>query len=294
MATGAYHLVRLANGAWSVRSEQYAETFHPVVGPVAEAEALYVRQLRLRERMAATREPFVIWDVGLGAAGNVMAVLNATRDLPCPIAFISFDQTIEPLRFAVENAERLDYLKGRESVVRTLLAAGDGEIRFEEGERPVSWKLVQGDFPSWTERPEAQAIAKPHAILFDAYSPASNPEMWTLPLFERLFRLLDPARPCVLPTYSRSTMLRVTLLLAGFYVGAGHATGEKDETTLAANRPGLVERLLDHDWLGRARRSTSAEPLRSIPYRQAPLSAESRDRLERHPQFAQSHTHSCG
>ena len=28
-----------------------AETFHPVVGPVAEAQALYVNQLRLRERL---------------------------------------------------------------------------------------------------------------------------------------------------------------------------------------------------------------------------------------------------
>jgi hypothetical protein len=80
--------------------------------------------------------------------------------------------------------------------------------------------------------------------------------------------------------------LRVTLLLAGFWVGAGEATGEKEETTLAATRPELIPRLLDSQWLGRALRSTSAEPLHQPVYRQAPLDPTSREALLAHPQFA--------
>ncbi len=89
----------------------------------------------------------------------------------------------------------------------------------------------------------------------------------------------------MLATYSRSTMLRVTLLLAGFHVGIGGATGEKEETTIAANTGDLIEHPLDRRWLGRARRSRSAEPLRTPHYLQAPLSTESWDRLLTHPQF---------
>jgi tRNA U34 5-methylaminomethyl-2-thiouridine-forming methyltransferase MnmC len=111
--------------------------------------------------------------------------------------------------------------------------------------------------------------------------------MWTLPLFQRLFSLLSPERPCALATYSRSTLLRVTLLLAGFRVGAGHATGEKEETTIAANTPELINEPLDRRWLARARRSTSAEPLRTAHYSQARLAPATLDRLERHPQFQQ-------
>ena len=109
--------------------------------------------------------------------------------------------------------------------------------------------------------------------------------MWTQPLFAHLYQLLDPARPCALPTYSRSTMLRVTLLLAGFYVGVGHATGEKEETTIAANSLELIREPLDRRWLERARRSTSAEPMWEPIYRQAPLSAGSWEKLQAHPQF---------
>jgi queuine tRNA-ribosyltransferase len=109
--------------------------------------------------------------------------------------------------------------------------------------------------------------------------------MWTASLFIDLFAALDAARPCSLATYSRSTMTRAALLLAGFHVGAGHATGLKEETTVAANSPGLIAAPLDRRWLERARRSTGAEPLCEANYRQAPLSPETWARLTAHPQF---------
>jgi len=277
-----YSLVTLANGVRSVRSHAAAETFHPVIGPAAEAEALYVRQLRLRERLAAHPGEFVIWDVGLGAAANALTVLAATRTLPCRLRLISFDHTLEPLRFALAHAAELGYFGGYEEWVAELLA--DGKVDQQHGEQAVHWHVVVGDFPTWL-RSSPPAVPAPHAILFDAFSPAKNPEMWTLPLFSQLFRRLDPARPCAMPTYSRATLMRVTWLLAGFHVGVGHATGEKEETTLAANNPALLDEPLDRKWLARARRSTSAEPLHEAKYRQAPLSEESWAKLQAHPQF---------
>jgi len=118
---------------------------------------------------------------------------------------------------------------------------------------------------------EPELLPAPHAMLFDPFSPAKNPAMWTAAVVHEPLRLLDPARPCALATYSRSTMTRVALLLAGFYVGAGHATGEKEETTIAANTPELIDEPLDRAWLERARRSHSAEPLWEPVYRQARL-----------------------
>ena len=113
--------------------------------------------------------------------------------------------------------------------------------------------------------------------------------MWTQPLFADLFRLLDPTRPCALPTYSRSTMLRVSLLLAGFFVGVGHATGEKEETTIAANSLELITEPLDQKWLERVRNSTSAEPMWEPVYRQTSMTDETWEKLRQHPQFNAEH-----
>jgi tRNA U34 5-methylaminomethyl-2-thiouridine-forming methyltransferase MnmC len=284
--TAAYKIVKLASGVHSVHSVAHRETFHPVIGPVAEAEALYVKQLRLPERMATHSGEFIIWDVGLGAAANVLTVLRATRAAACPLRVVSFDHTLEPLQFALEHAATLGYFTDYEKPVETFLR--DHQCNFTDGSRDVHWQLHLGDFPTFLARswPTLNPpIPAPHAILFDAFSPAKNPAMWTAPLFASLFRRLDPSRSCALPTYSRSTMLRVSLLLAGFFVGAGHATGEKEETTIAANTLDLISEPLDKKWLQRARNSTSAEPLWEPVYRQAPLSDETWEKLRQHPQF---------
>lgn len=283
MSIAGYKLVRLANGVASVHSLAYRETFHPVIGPVAEAEALYVRQLRLADRLERHRGEFVIWDVGLGAAANALTVMRAARAMPCSLRLLSFDQTIEPLAFALEHATALDYFGGYEQQVEKLIH--HHHVEFTEGAQRVSWQLYLADFPAFLRQPPAQQLPKPHAILYDAFSPARNPAMWMQPLFARLFGLLHPDRPCALPTYSRSTMLRVSLLLAGFYVGTGHATGEKEETTIAANTLDLIDEPLDRSWLPRARRSTSAEPLWEPVYHQARLAAETWEKLQGHPQF---------
>ena len=282
----SYRIVRLASGAYSVHSLAHAETFHPVIGPVAEAEALYVRQLQLAQRLQNQAGEFVIWDVGLGAAANALTVIHTARDVPCLVRLLSFDHTLAPLEFALAHPLHLEYLAGHQAQLGTLLS--HHEVSFREGACSIDWQVHLGDFPSLLRAPPASGLAKPHLIMFDAFSLAKNPSMWTLPLFTRLFELLDPQRPCVLPTYSRSTLFRVTLLLAGFFVGIGHATGEKEQTTIAANTLDLIQEPLERTWLQRAQRSTSAQPLTEPIYRQAPLSAELWQKLQAHPQFGET------
>jgi len=278
-----YQLVQLAAGTFSIRDHAAGETFHPVIGPQAEGEALYVHPLRLRERLPAALGEFVIWDVGLGGAANVMAVLRAAQNLPGRLRVVSFDHALEPLRFALDHTDALDYFAGWESVAAALLVNRSVTVVCQDF--ALHWERHLGDFPTLLGQPEATQWPKPHGILFDAFSPAKNPDMWTASLFAGIYRLLDPTRPCVLTTYSRSTMLRVSLLLAGFFVGTGGPTGEKEETTLAGNTLTLIDLPLNRRWLGRARRSRSAEPLWTPHYRQAPLSHETWDRLLAHPQF---------
>lgn len=278
-----YQIVELAQGVCTVRALDQEETFHPVIGPEAEAEALYIGQLDLRRRFAQAAEPFVVWDIGLGAAANALALLRATANLPGRLTLLSFDRTLEPLRFGLAHAGKLRYPLGYENQLQTL---SEQQIaRFAQGRQRVEWQVMLGNFADLIGQPAAVEWPKPDAIFFDPYSPAKNPEMWTGSLFAKLYELAA-GRPATLATYSRSTMLRASLLLAGFFVGAGGATGEKEETTIAATAPELLARPLDQAWLHRARRSRSAEPLREAIYRQLPLSPESWSALASHPQFS--------
>jgi len=277
-----YQLVTLANGERTLFSASYGEKMHPGLGPRAEADLLYVRQLQIPERLAKTSGEFVIWDVGLGAAANAIAVLRATAQIPGHLRLVSFDNTAEPLEFALKNSAALGYISGYEDQLNKLLLAK--KTGFINGSLRVDWQFCLGDFPAWLSQGRRD-VPPPHAIFYDAFSPAKNPAMWTLPVFQNLYRTLNPGHPCALTTYSRSTLFRATLLLAGFFVGVGHATGMKEETTIAANTLDLISEPLDHRWLARARRSHSAEPLCQPVYSRAPLSPASVSRLLVHSQF---------
>ena len=298
-----YQIVQLANGARTLFSSAYGEKMHPGLGPQAEAELLCVRQLKICERLQNHPGEFVIWDVGLGAAANVIAALRATREIPGQLRIVSFDNTGEPLEFALKNTAALGYLAGYENQIAGLLRAR--RVEFENGKLKVKWEFQLGDFPAWLaqslerrapSRPVSASESKraetvlgappPHAIFYDAFSPAKNPAMWTLPLFQNVFRALDAAQPCVLTTYSRSTLIRATLLLAGFFVGTGHATGLKEETTVAANTLDLIAEPLNARWLERALRSHSAEPLLKPIYLRKKLSPETMEKLRTRPQFS--------
>ncbi|MGB8169212.1 MAG: MnmC family methyltransferase [Chthoniobacteraceae bacterium] len=273
--TDQFEIVTVASGARSLRSREHGETFHPVVGPMTEARSLHVEQQRLVQRAEAVNGPFIIWDVGLGAAANAVAALEAFRTFrgSARVELHSFDETIAPLAFALKNAETLEYLVPHQRAVERLLDKG------EAADSGVCWKLHLGDFrQAMTDAPA------PHAILYDPYSPKANPELWTLDHFSRLHACLDPARPCLLSNYTRSTAVRVTLLVAGFFVGHGHATGEKDQTTIAANRLEIIEAPLDIAWLARVRRSTQATPLRGAAG--GPIGETDWQALVNHPQFS--------
>jgi len=281
-----YQLVQLANGQKTLFSAGYGEKMHPGLGPAAEAELLYVQQLNIGERLQRSPGEFVIWDVGLGAAANAIAALRFTREIAGELRIVSFDNTSEPLEFALKNSDALGYVAGYEKPIADLLH--DRRAKFPNGKLDVTWEFHLGDFPDFLKSQNSKSKSQtppPHAIFYDAFSPAKNPAMWTLPVFENLFQALEPARPCALTTYTRSTMIRATLLLAGFFVGAGQATGLKEETTIAANSLELIRKPLDGRWLERAARSDSAEPLHGPVYSRASISPDALEKLRGHSQF---------
>ena len=284
-----FELVALAGGIHSLRSRANGQTFHPVIGPVAEAEAVHVAGTRLVERANALPpgETFVIWDVGLGAAANALTAIRALATGGVrteEIELHSFDSTFGPLDFALQNHLALDYPCGYEPELAALRQDGTVLVRLINS-GVVRWHAHLGDFPA--RLADGRELPAPHAVFYDPYSPTVNPEMWTLKTFAALYDRLRADVPCLLTTYTRSTAVRVTLLLAGFFVGVGGATGEKDETTVATNTLALLKHPLGRGWLEKVYASTNAAPLRAgVTNSRGPIMEADFETLRAHRQFA--------
>jgi tRNA U34 5-methylaminomethyl-2-thiouridine-forming methyltransferase MnmC len=271
---GDFELVTLRNGSRAVRHLGHGEVMHPSVGPWQEALRLYVEQPRLAERLRQPGAPLVILDVGLGAATNAVAALSCARQLGAErhrtLEVVSLEVDLAPLRLALADSEGFPFLQPFREAAEALMRDGLWEA---EGLR---WRLLLGNAVPHleTELPEADLV------YFDPFSPASNPEMWTEAVLARVHaRCRREGEGALLLTYSAATPTRVTLLLAGFYVGAGVSTGTKGETTVAATRLEALEAPLAERWLERWRRSSSRAP------HGAPLTPEIEARLLAHPQW---------
>jgi len=291
---GAFEVHLDAASGASIRHTASGEIMHGRLPPMEEARELYVAQSNLAARLREPGEtPLVLWDVGLGAAANAMAAIGCYESLSAPVRplrMISFENDLDPLRLALRHRDLFLYL--RHGGPATLLEKGKWQSRTHPG---LTWELVTGDFLDTMTGNDAV----PDLIFFDMFSPKTTGAVWSVEAFRRLFSICG-ARPCELFTYTYSTAARAAMLVAGFYIAAGRATGTRNETTIALTPSAVsfapVEKLggaivsdslaadytlLGRTWLEKWRRSETPFPANTPPENVPIL----REILLAHPQF---------
>jgi queuine tRNA-ribosyltransferase len=270
---GDYEIIQGPTGANCVRQISSGEVMHSVNEPGEEANALYVTQSRLAERvlrqpdgMPATDDPLVIWDVGLGAATNAMAAIACFEKVCAqhgaaalrPVRLISFERDLDPLLLVTKKSSHFPHVQ--HGAPSTLAKSGT----WTHSSGLLRWELVEGDF---LETFAAQPA--PELVFYDPFSAKTDTVLWSAEVFERLVAH-GGTKPMELFTYSASTAVRAALLWAGFWVAEGVGTGPKATTTMAftvmegeSARAGWASReipWLGDTWLARWRRSDSRYP----------------------------------
>ena len=239
-----HQVVRTRSGALALRSDIAGEVMHPGVGPLVEAERLYVRQSRLGARLReGDAAPLILFDVGMGAGSNAAAAILESEGAPAGAArlvVVSFERDLDALETALTRPAAFGLAGLPGQAARTLLRTSQYETA------RTSWRLERGDLLQALPR---QTGSTADVVFWDPFSPRTNPELWTITAFATLRRVASPR--CTLFTYSASTAVRIALLLGGWAVGVGDPIGDKAATTVAAVRRGDLARPLDRRWLRR-------------------------------------------
>jgi len=299
---GDYEIVRGPSGSFSVRQLSSGEVMHSVNRPSDEANALYIEQSQLARRLlrstrdrpamgepsASTPSPELgIWDVGLGAASNAMAVIacfeavyrqRGADDLR-PLRLYSFERDLDPLALATKRSAWFPHLQ--HAAPNALLANGC----WTHASGLLQWELVEGDFLK-----RFTAVPRPELIYFDPFSPKTDKALWRAEVFAQI-AMHGGTSPLMLCTYTASTAVRAALLWAGFWVAEGVGSGPKPTTTIAfsgthgepSNRGAESAALpwLGEAWLARWRRSDAKYP----PDLNDAQRDEFAHRIETHSQF---------
>lgn len=262
-----HEIIQLRTGAMAMRDNRVGEVMHPV-GPLIEAQSLYVEQSKLRERLLSSTRPLVLFDIGLGAGSNAAAARDVSESLSqdvAPLEIVSFENDLESLELALGHPKDFGLEGETGAAARELLLKG------EHQSARTKWSLRKGDVLELLPKEEKQA----DIFYWDMYSPEDHPIFWTIEAFRKARRVASSR--ATLFTYSASTRIRIAMLLSGWNAGLGASTGTKRDTTVAAAHLPDLATPLDLKWRTKVRHPDVPLPT------DAP--ANFVELVEAHPQF---------
>lgn len=189
------------DGSSTVFSETFGETYHSIHGAVAESMHVFIRAGLLHH----SKRNLNIFEVGFGTGLNVLLTLLETELHDMRVKYISIE------KYPVEEAiiQKLNFpdltTSQRELFVKLHSCPWNQETPISPS---FSLLKLQGDV---TETPFPQNI---DLVYFDAFSPESQPEMWTTQVFQKLYDVMNPCG--IIVTYCAKGIVRRTMQDVGF------------------------------------------------------------------------------
>ncbi len=230
-------------------SPLFNDVYFSDAGGYLESEHVFIQGNGLPERLACREEDaksapgsasggdrlreFVIGETGFGTGRNLLTLLKLLHDLRNQgirlpeIHYITVEK--HPLLPRdLEKAQSIFKNLARESLLfRSCYRAPVSGLQTLCPEPGVTVHLLVGDI---REICPAIRLSRPvDAWFLDGFSPALNPEMWSLSVFRELRRLSAPGT--TLATYTVSGAVRRNLNEAGFVTAKLPGYGRKREMT---------------------------------------------------------------
>lgn len=233
------------DGSYTLRDSRLDETYHSGCGALAECLHVYLRNSgveALCERRGAGQPPageaaapLRVLEFGFGTGMACLLTMAAGRAHECSLEYVSLEHALLPTEvlsqlrigeavalaiardelpasFAIASELERDWLAFRASL---SAESAEGEFVWEAG-RGSRLHLVIGDAAQYAASAHERSLAPFDAIYFDAFSPATNPKLWTEQVFANLSNLLKPDG--LLVSYCVSGAVRRGLESAGFQV----------------------------------------------------------------------------
>ena len=202
-------------------SERYDDVYHAAAGGLLQAQHVFLSGNGLPERWRG-KDHFCIVETGFGLGLNFLATWQCWKNDPARCRQLEF-VSLEKHPFLAEDLAQLHGalpeltdLAGRLREHWPPLVPGEHRRVFdEEGGPCVTLRLILGDAVDTLPTLKTQDVAA-DAYYLDGFSPAKNPELWSVPVCRELRRLARPG--ATLATWSVAVALRRALHDAGFCV----------------------------------------------------------------------------
>jgi tRNA U34 5-methylaminomethyl-2-thiouridine-forming methyltransferase MnmC len=190
------------DGSKTLKSNLFGECYHSTNGAIVESEHIFIN-LGLKSTKGKNIN---ILEIGYGTGLNALLTYRQNLDLGKDIYYHGID--VYPLN--LEIAKQLSYeqiLITDEEVFVSFYSFWNQEVEISAG-----FKILKEE----VSIENLNSLKTYDLVYFDAFSPETQPEMWTVVVFEKLYKLMNPNS--ILVTYSSKGIVKQNLRAAGFVV----------------------------------------------------------------------------
>lgn len=220
------------DGSNTLYTSQFEATYHSHNGAIQETKTVFIDAgLAYLLQKNEPKNPLRILDIGFGTGLNaLMSFLYAQAQTnPPAIAYTGVEAYPIPLALA----QSLDYTK-------QLGADAEASNFFLQMHQTAAQEVVSAPNIAFSfERLETRfedlnAQNAYDLVYYDAFAPSTQPELWTLAMFEKMYACLSPGGCLV--TYCAKGEVKRNLKIAGFQVEALPGPIGKREMTRAVKQ----------------------------------------------------------
>lgn len=232
MKLKGHNFIQTEDGSYTAFSERYNEACHSTSGAVTETKLHYIEGCNIIEK-ALSHSPLAIFEVGFGVGVGFFETQKALAHHHFHFLSIEIDEAL--VKYVFETNELLKSYKIKNE---------DNLIIYEVKTQNFHLEVLVGDARVTVSEYLKKNSFTAHAIYQDAFSPKRNPDLWTIEWFTLLKSFSD--KDVIMSTYSSSSAIRKSMLMAGFKLYAGEKFGPKRSSTRARLTGETSEAILEH------------------------------------------------
>jgi len=201
-----FEIITTGDQSPTVRHPRFGETYHSTYGALTESRHVFIEAgMRYFLDQFPERSFLRIFEMGFGTGLNALLTLLEAHRRTVKVHYTSIE------KFPLDNVDDLaSYLSSGERHLFAALHASPWDETVEISPGFILEKRL-GDIHSW-----AWPAGVYDVIYYDAFSPRTQPELWTPALFRAMFEALRPGGIWV--TYVAKGQVRRDLQAAGFEV----------------------------------------------------------------------------
>jgi tRNA U34 5-methylaminomethyl-2-thiouridine-forming methyltransferase MnmC len=199
-----FEIIKTKDGSFSLKSKKFKENYHSTFGALNESLHVFIRN---GLDLLLYKQSIKILEVGFGTGLNALLAFIWAEKHKIKTSYLG----VEKFPVNTDITSKLNYcnmLNCNKNIFLSLhKAKWDNEIELSNY---FTFRKINGDINNFGTSENFDII------FFDAFSPETQPEMWSEDVFKKMFDVLN--NKGILTTYSSKGIVKQNLRNCGFSV----------------------------------------------------------------------------